>query len=127
MAIKNPFHAKQAKPKAKEPQAEPAKEAPAGKEVRFASLGVLERPHVTEKASALAEQGVYAFRVVAGTAKGQVKEAVEKSYGVKVVGVRMIKTPSKSVRLGKTKGTKKGYTKALVKLASGQEIEIMPR
>ncbi|MDZ4231838.1 MAG: 50S ribosomal protein L23, partial [Candidatus Pacearchaeota archaeon] len=95
--------------------------------VRFSSLGVLERPHVTEKAGSLAERGVYVFKVSPRAAKGQVKEAVEKTYGVKVVGVRMIKIPGKSIRLGKTKGVKKGYRKALVQLAKGQEIEIMPR
>lgn len=123
----NPFHkTKKAKvEKAALPPTEPvAKEK---REVRSGHLGVLERPHVTEKAGLMAERGVYVFRVFPGTAKGQVKEAVEKSYGVKVVGVRMIHIPSKSVRLGKTKGVKKGYLKAMVQLAPGQEIEIMPR
>jgi len=41
--------------------------------------------------------------------------------------VRTITVPPKRRRLGRTRGFKKGFKKAIVKIKKGQKIEILPR
>lgn len=99
----------------------------AKKKVDGLAYGVLRFPHVTEKATYLAENNRYVFKVFESTNKTEVKKAVENNYGVKVVGVRIINIKGKKVRLGKKVGHKKGYKKAIIEIAKGQKIEILPR
>jgi len=92
---------------------------------------LLTEPHIAEKATILAEKGKYVFKVALKANKIEVKKAVEDLYGVKVIKVRMIRVPSKKRRLGRSEGwkggSKRGYKKAVVTLAKGEEIELMPR
>lgn len=132
MAFKIPFtkqKKEEEKPveQKKEPAAVVKPKTPRKRKLSDISLSVLERPRITEKASALAEFRQYVFEVIPRATKGQVKTAVEQLYGVNVEQVRMIHAPSKKVRLGKTKGIKKGFKKALVKVKKGQHIEMMPK
>ena len=90
-------------------------------------IGALTSPHVTEKATMLAQKNQYVFKVEATATKGTVKQAVESQYGVSVDAVRMITVPSKKKRIGKIMGIKKGYRKAIVKVREGQSLEILPR
>jgi len=84
-------------------------------------------PHITEKATDLTEKNQYVFRVFANTNKIEIKKAVESLYGVNVMRVRIINIPSKKRRVGRTIGKKPGYKKAIVKIAEGQKIEVLPR
>jgi large subunit ribosomal protein L23 len=88
---------------------------------------VLKTPHVSEKATDLIENNQYIFRVFNETNKIEIKRAVEDLYGVKVVNVKIINIPEKSRRVGRTLGTKSGYKKAIVRIVSGQKIEVLPR
>ncbi len=85
---------------------------------------VLRRPHVSEKATLLSESGFYVFKVEDRANKNKVKDEVEKKYKVNVLSVRMVKIPSKKRRVGRTEGKKKGYKKAIVKVKSGQSIDL---
>ena len=98
------------------------------KKVSEIAYRVLIKPHITEKASILAQDNRYLFEVFQSATKGQVVQAVKAVYDVEVKSVRMVRIPSKKVRLGKRReGVKKGYKKAIVQLEQGQKIEIMPR
>ena len=109
------------------PEVKPAVKKPA-KQASEIAYRVLVQPHITEKASVLAQDNRYLFEVFQSATKGQVAQAVKDVYGVDVKGVRMIRIPSKKVRLGrKREGIKKGYKKAIVQLQQGQKLEIMPR
>jgi len=88
---------------------------------------ILKTPHVAEKASDLAEKNQYTFRVFPRANKTDVKKAIEDAYGVDVVSVRIINVSAKKRRLGKTKGIKPGYKKAIAKIKEGQKIEVLPR
>lgn len=88
---------------------------------------VLRRPHVSEKASMLAEQNQYTFEVWPDANKFEVKKAVEDVYHIDVLSVRIINIPSKRRRRGRIEGFKKGYKKAIVKIKEGQKIEVLPR
>lgn len=80
----------------------------------------IKQPHITEKATALSDKKQYVFRVETSATKPQVKRAVEKLYGVKVVSVRIISVPGKSKRLGRTQGFRPGFKKAIVTLKEGK-------
>jgi large subunit ribosomal protein L23 len=88
---------------------------------------ILQSPHVTEKSGLLAEKNHYVFKVSSSANKQQIKKAVEDLYGVAVDSVAVINIPRKARRLGKSQGFKVGFRKAMVKLAAGEKIEIMPR
>jgi len=84
---------------------------------------VLRRPIVTEKTTMQSEQGIYTFEVDRRANKLQVKEAVEKGFGVEVVSVNIINMPGKPRRWGRRVSRTPSWKKAIVKLAEGQRIE----
>lgn len=88
---------------------------------------ILKGAHITEKAGNLNNLNQYVFKVAGGSNKIEIKKAVEKMYGVKVDQVRISVMPAKKRRLGRQEGEKSGFKKAMIKLAEGQKIEIMPK
>lgn len=89
------------------------------------SYDAIKKPHISEKASYLAEKNQYVFEISPDYNKKEIKDAVEGIYGVNVLSVNMIKIPAKKRRLGKTEGFRKAYKKATVKIKDGQKIEIL--
>lgn len=93
-------------------------------------MNVLLKPLITEKLNLLQERGKdkqYAFEVDLDANKIQVKQAIEARYGVTVTSVRtQIKPARRKARFTKT-GLLEGKTsrtkKAVVTLATGQEID----
>lgn len=88
---------------------------------------ILNAPHISEKATALAQINQYVFKVWPKVNKTEIREAIEGQYGVKVISVKTIKVLPKKRRLGKTRGWTKGYKKAIVIIKEGQKIEVLPR
>ena len=86
---------------------------------------VLERPTITEKSTTLQESGKYTFRVAPKANKVQVKEAVEKSFNVTVIGVNITKTHGKRKRYGSRMTKKPDIKKAIVTLAEGDRINLI--
>lgn len=84
-------------------------------------------PHITEKAHDLTKYRQYIFNVKAQANKNEIKKAIEAIYNVKVEKVRTIIIHTKARRLGKVKGTKAGYKKAIVTLKEGYVLELMPQ
>lgn len=111
---------KEAKPVAKEePRAVSKGKTPAWR--------ILKSPHITEKATDLSELNQYTFEVWKNTNKEEIKKAVGSLYGVDVVGVRIINIPGKERRYKGQLGRASGYKKAIVRIKSGQKIEVLPR
>jgi len=88
---------------------------------------VLKKPLITEKATNLSEFNQYVFEVFPSANKTEIKKAIEKTYKVDVLSVRIINIPAKKRRLGRISGWRKGYKKAIVKIKEGQKIEVLPR
>ena len=90
-------------------------------------MSVLIKPLVTEKFSAMNEHGKYGFVVERKANKVQIKQEVEKKYGVTVVFVNTMVQPGKSkirsTKAGIIKGKSKTYKKAIVKLTEGDIID----
>jgi large subunit ribosomal protein L23 len=77
---------------------------------------------ISEKATMLAAQNKYVFKVLKHAGKFQIKEAVEGYYGVQVVSVNTIRISPKKRIHGRTIGWKKGFKKAVVTLREGDTI-----
>ena len=90
-------------------------------------MSILKKPLVTEKVSALNEKGKYGFLVEATANKVEIKQAVEKQYGVNVEKVNtmnvMGKKKTRYTKTGILSGRRPGYKKAIVTLAQGEVID----
>lgn len=85
---------------------------------------VLLGPHMTEKATLLADQNnQYVFKVASDATKLEIKKAVEQLFDVKVNAVSVINTKSKTRRTLHGLGRRKGFRKAMVSLVEGQAID----
>lgn len=81
-------------------------------------------PVVTEKSAGNAEKGIYTFKVVKTATKTQIKNTIEKAFGVKVEKINTLNTKPKDRRVGRYTGKTKTYKKAIVTLAEGQSIDL---
>jgi len=90
-------------------------------------MSILKRPLVTEKVSALNEKGKYGFVVDVNANKVEIKNAVEKMYGVNVAKVNTIsmmgKHKTRYTKMGVLAGRKDNFKKAIVTLAQGEVID----
>jgi large subunit ribosomal protein L23 len=90
-------------------------------------MSVLKKPLITEKVSTLNESGKYGFIVDQGANKVQIKNEVEKMYGVTVESVNTMRYQGKrKSRYTKSKvvaGRTAGYKKAIVTVADGEVID----
>ena len=95
---------------------------PKGGDVR--SYQVVLSPHITEKGTLMGGDNKYSFKIAADANKTEVKRAIEGLYKVKVDRVNVSYLPSKSKRIGRFKGFKLGFKKAIVTLKEGSKIDI---
>ncbi|MDQ3932022.1 MAG: 50S ribosomal protein L23 [Actinomycetota bacterium] len=85
---------------------------------------VIIRPVVSEKSYGLLDQDKYTFIVDPRANKTEIKIAIEKIFGVKVLQVNTMNRAGKRKRRGMTVGKRPDTKRAIVKLAPGDEIEI---
>lgn len=91
-------------------------------------MEILVKPILTEKASGLSEKrNSFTFRVNVEANKIQIKQAVEKAYGVSVLSVNTLvvdgKSKSKYTKTGFVSGRSVKYKKAVVTLRAGETID----
>ena len=84
---------------------------------------VLFRPVLTERSTLLREQNKYIFEVAPRATKGQIKDAVQTVFKVKVTAVNTMNMPGKLRRRGAHAGYQSDWKKAIVTLKQGQEIK----
>ncbi|HEX4925688.1 MAG TPA: 50S ribosomal protein L23 [Bdellovibrionales bacterium] len=86
---------------------------------------VLKKPLLTEKNTVHQSAGIYAFEVDRRASKDQVRAAIEKAFGVKVLKVRtMVCRDRARSRMGRQVSGVRHWKKALVQLASGEKIKL---
>ncbi len=86
---------------------------------------VVLKPVVSEKSYDLIQDlNTYTFLVDTRSNKTEIKQAVQKIFGVRVVSVNTINRKGKLKRTGYTVGRRVGTKRALVKLAVGDSIDI---
>lgn len=86
---------------------------------------IIRKALITEKANRLREMNIYQFEVLRTANKHQIKQAIEKLFGVEVVNVKTSNHQGKPRRLGRSIGFKSGYKKASVTVKQGQKIEVI--
>jgi len=87
---------------------------------------IIKRPIITEKntlhATTLNE---YAFEVALDSNRVEIKKAVEKLFGVKVLRVNTLIGRRESRKLGRFPGERKLWKKAIVKLKEGDKFDFV--
>ncbi|MCF8329478.1 MAG: 50S ribosomal protein L23 [Crocinitomicaceae bacterium] len=92
--------------------------------------GIIKKPVITEKATAASErQNAFSFEVDRKANKIEIKNAVEKMYGVHVVDVRTLnygggKSSMKYTNKGIVEQKSKQWKKAVVTVADGETIDL---
>jgi large subunit ribosomal protein L23 len=71
-----------------------------------------------------AEAGKYTFEVARDATKPEIREAVERLFGVRVVKVNTLNVPGKTKRRGRYTYRTPERKKAVVTLAPGQKIDL---
>jgi large subunit ribosomal protein L23 len=87
-------------------------------------FAVIRQPLVTEKGTYLAAENKHAFRVDPAATKTQIKQAVEKTFNVKVLAVNVMNVRGKQRRWGQRSTLRPSWKKAIVTLAPGDKIEL---
>lgn len=85
---------------------------------------ILKKPHLSEKSTDLRSQNQYVFDVEINVNKNIVKKTIEDYYHVKVVKIRIIRTPSKPKNWMRKTSYGQDKKKAIVTLLEGQKIEL---
>ncbi len=90
----------------------------------YGGVSVLKELRRSEKAGDLSKYSQYVFLVMLSATKPGIRKEVEKRYGVKVLGVNVIRQKGKIKRLGATVGRRSDFKKAVVTLKEGNKIDI---
>lgn len=89
-------------------------------------MKVLLVPHVSEKASTVADKHKqFVFKVLPDATKSEIKGAVELMFDVKVDNVRVMNCVGKAKRFGGSLGKRSDFKKAYVALKPGFDIDFM--
>ena len=84
---------------------------------------ILIGPHVSEKATIVADQNnQYVFKVAPGATKPEIKAAIEALFEVSVMKVNVVNLKGKAKRTARGIGKRSDTRKAYVTLGEGQEI-----
>ncbi|WP_111658261.1 50S ribosomal protein L23 [Isoalcanivorax indicus] len=87
---------------------------------------VLLAPHVSEKASVVADKnGQYVFKVARDASKREIKKAVEQLFDVKVEAIQTLNVKGKRKVFGRVQGKRSDWKKAYVSLQAGQDIDFL--
>lgn len=91
-------------------------------------MEILQKPILTEKATLLTEKNNrFTFRVNHKANKIQIKQAIEKMYGITIVALNTMvvagKAKSRNTKAGLVTGRTPKYKKAIVTLKEGQTID----
>ncbi|MAB23855.1 MAG: 50S ribosomal protein L23 [Pseudomonadales bacterium] len=85
---------------------------------------VLLGPHVSEKATVLADgKSQFVFKVETTATKLEIKKAVEQLFSVKVKAVSTLNVKGKTKRTVRGLGKRSDWKKAYVSLQPGQDID----
>lgn len=85
---------------------------------------VLLGAHISEKATIIADEtNQFAFKVARDATRPEIKEAVEKIYGVSVRGVTVLNVKGKVKKNARGVSKKPSWKKAYVRLDEGHDID----
>ncbi len=85
---------------------------------------IILRPVISEKSYGLLDENKYTFLVDKRANKTEIKQAIQRIFGVRVVSVNTQNRQGKRKRRGWTVGKRPDTKRAIVTLAPGDEIEL---
>lgn len=88
-------------------------------------MTVIRGPHLSEKSHVAAENNQVVLKVRTDATKREIRQAVELLFEVEVENVTVVNVKGKAKRFGQTRGRRKDWKKAYVRLAEGSQIEAM--
>ena len=89
-------------------------------------FNIIKRPIITEKNTLRATAyNEYAFEVDMDANRVQIKQAVEKLFGVKVLRVNTMIGRKEARKLGRSPGPRRLWKKAIVKLKEGDKFDFV--
>ena len=89
---------------------------------------VILTPVITEKSAGVIDDGKYTFKVAVNANKTEIKNAVEKLFGVQVIGVNIANYDGKVKRQRYTFGRTAAYKKAIVTIdTEGKEASYLAK
>ena len=87
---------------------------------------VILTPVITEKSAGVIDEGKYTFKVAVGANKTEIKNAVEKLFGVKVTGVNIANYDGKKKRQRYVVGRTPSFKKAIVTIdTEGKDVKYL--
>ena len=87
--------------------------------------GIIVKPLITEKSSAAWQsRGEYVFVVHPEATKPQIREALQRHFGVTATRVRTMQMRRKAVSRARTKGVTARWKKAIVTLKDGDSLAV---
>ena len=89
-------------------------------------FNIIKRPIITEKNTLRAQPyNEYAFEVAVDANRTEIKKAVEKLFGVKVLRVNTLVSRRTPRKLGRMPGPRTLWKKAIVKLKEGDKFDFV--
>ena len=85
---------------------------------------VIIRPIVSERSFDLMNENKYTFEVAKNAPKEEIRAAIQKLFGVRVLKVNTINVKPKKKRVRNQVGMTRSWKKAVVTLAPGDTIEV---
>ena len=85
---------------------------------------VLLGPHISEKATVLADKkSQFVFKVAIDATKLEIKKAVESLFSVNVAAVNTVNVLGKTKRTARGLGKRNDWKKAIISLEPGQDLD----
>lgn len=86
---------------------------------------IIKKPLITEKSLLATKLHRFTFKVATSATKNQIKQAIETTFKVSVVGLRTSIMTSKNKRTAKSKiRHEQSWKKAIVQLKPGEKIDL---
>lgn len=101
------------------------KNSPVLKTSRSRMYEIIRRPLVSEKTTMMTENNQHAFEVSLDATKGEIKNAIEGLFKVKVTAVNTLRVKGKTKRFRGVEGKRREVKKAYVTLHSGSTLDVM--
>ncbi len=88
-------------------------------------MTVIRGPHMSEKSHMAVENNQIVLKVRTDATKAEIRQAVELLFEVEVDNVTVVNVKGKNKRFGMTRGRRKDWKKAYVRLAEGTDIDTL--
>nr|YP_009628636.1 ribosomal protein L23 [Acrochaetium secundatum]QBX88419.1 ribosomal protein L23 [Acrochaetium secundatum] len=89
-------------------------------------IDLIKRPILTDKSTRMLEENQYCFSVAKSAKKSEIKQAIEYIFEVKVIKVNTLNPPLKKRTVGRFKGHKPQFKKAIIQLKPEDKIDLFP-